>query len=250
MQLRNELHLVGSGNMGFGLSDAYDCHVFLLDGGGELALIDVGAGMGADRILENIVRSGFDPKDVRSVILTHCHADHAGGLARLCDALDHPVVYGSQTTRERLERGDEHAVGLDVAKEAGFYPAEYVLQPHAVDREVGSGDSIDVGSLTLQVIETPGHCDGHLSLLLETEGKRSLFSGDAIFYGGTILLQNIPDCRLDAQIATLRQLRPLEIDALIPSHLAFSMEDGQRHIERANDALDRMLIPNQLVSAW
>ena len=228
MQLRNELHLVGSGNMGFGLSDAYDCHVFLLDGGSELALIDVGAGMGADRILENIVRSGFDPKDVRSVILTHCHADHAGGLARLCDALDHPVVYGSQTTRERLERGDEHAV----------------------DREVGSGDSIDGGSLTLQVIETPGHCDGHLSLLLETEGKRSLFSGDAIFYGGTILLQNIPDCRLDAQIATLRQLRPLEIDALIPSHLAFSMEDGQRHIERANDALDRMLIPNQLVSAW
>ena len=79
---------------------------------------------------------------------------------------------------------------------------------------------------------------------------RTLFSGDAIFFGGNILLQNVPDCRLDAQIDTLRRLRLLQIDALIPSHLSFSLENGQRHIERANDALDHMLIPNQLVNAW
>lgn len=236
--------------MGYGLSDAYDCHVFLIDGGTELALIDVGAGLGADRIIDNIVRSGFDPKNVRSVILTHAHADHAGGLAQLCAALDAPTVYGSPTTRDRLERGDEHAVGLDIAKAAGYYPSDYVLQPHAVDMHVGSGDTIAVGRLALEAIDTPGHCDGHLSFLLAADEKRSLFSGDAIFFGGTILLQNIPDCRLDAQIATLRTLRSLEIDALIPSHLSFSLEDGQRHIERANDALDRMLIPNQLVTAW
>jgi glyoxylase-like metal-dependent hydrolase (beta-lactamase superfamily II) len=236
--------------MGYGLSDAYDCHVFLIDGGTELALIDVGAGLGVERIVENIVRSGFDPKDVRTVILTHCHADHAGGLARFCRALDRPIVVGSTVTRQRLETGDEHAVGLDVAKAAGYYPADYVLEPHALDAEVGAGDRIEIGNLALEVIETPGHCDGHVSLLVETGGKRSLFSGDAIFFGGNILLQNVPDCRLDAQIDTLRRLRSLEIEALIPSHLSFSLEDGQRHIERANDALDRLLIPNQLVNAW
>jgi hydroxyacylglutathione hydrolase len=250
VQLHEGIHLVGSGSMGYGLSDAYDSHVFLIDGGTELALIDVGAGLGTGRIIDNIVRSGFDPKLIRSVILTHGHADHAGGLARLCAALERPVVYGSQTTRERLESGDEHAVGLDVAKAAGFYPPGYVLEPHAVDVPAGSGDRIVVGRLTLEVLETPGHCDGHLSLLVTTAGKRSLFSGDAVFFGGHILLQNIPDCRLDKQIATLRQLRALAIDALLPSHLSFSLEDGQRHIERANDALDRLLIPNQLVSAW
>ena len=250
MQLHESIHLVGSGIMGYGLSDPYDCHVFLIDGGTELALIDVGAGMGVERILENIVRSGFDPKDVRTVILTHCHADHAGGLARLCRALDRPVVVGSPITRVRLESGDEHAVGLDVAKFAGYYPSNYVLEPHAVDVEISGGDRIEVGRLTMEVIDTPGHCDGHVSFLLTTGGKRALFSGDAIFFGGSIFLQNIPDCRLDAQIATLRQLRSLEIGALFPSHLSFSLEDGQRHIERANDALDRLLIPNQLVNAW
>jgi hydroxyacylglutathione hydrolase len=250
VKLYEGIHLVGSGIMGYGLSDAYDCHVFLIDGGTELALIDVGAGMGVERIVENIVQSGFDPMDVRTVILTHCHADHAGGLARFYSALDRPVVVGSPTTRERLERADEHAVGLDVAKTAGYYPVDYVLEPHDFDEEVGAGDRIDVGDLKIEVIETPGHCDGHISLLIETGGKRSLFSGDAIFFGGNILLQNVPDCRLDAQIDTLRRLRSLEIDALIPSHLSFSLENGQRHIERANDALDRLLIPNQLVSAW
>lgn len=250
MQIHDRIHLVGSGIMGFGLSDPYDSHVFLLDGGSELAIMDVGSGMGVPRILENVARAGFDPADVRTVILTHCHVDHAGGIARLRRALDAPVVLGSAITRERIEAGDEVAVGLDVAKVAGYYPDDYVLEPCPVDVVVAGGDTFAVGDLVLEVIETPGHCDGHISFLAEVAGKRTLFSGDAVFFGGNILLQNVPDCRLDAQIATLRRLRPLAVDALIPSHLAFSLEDGQRHIERANDALDRLLIPNNLVTAW
>ena len=102
----------------------------------------------------------------------------------------------------------------------------------------------------MTVIDTPGHADGHVSLLLERDGERTLFSADAVFYGGYILLQNIWDCRLDAVIRTLRRLRDLEVTALIPSHSGYSLSDGQRHIERANDALDSLLIPNQLISAW
>jgi hypothetical protein len=40
------------------------------------------------------------------------------------------------------------------------------------------------------------------------------------------------------------------IDALFPGHFAFSLRDGQRHIERANEVLDQLLIPPQAVSAW
>jgi len=77
-----------------------------------------------------------------------------------------------------------------------------------------------------------------------------LFSGDAVFHGGTILLQNIHDCSLSATVTSLRKLRGLEIDALLPGHLAVSLREGQRHIEKANDTLDRLLIPSQVVSAW
>jgi glyoxylase-like metal-dependent hydrolase (beta-lactamase superfamily II) len=109
---------------------------------------------------------------------------------------------------------------------------------------------VAVGDLSLRVVDTPGHCDGHVSLLLGHDNRRCLFGGDVVFHGGNILLQNLHDCRLDAHIASLRKLRNLAIDVLLPAHLAFDLSDGQRHIERANDALDRLLIPNQLINAW
>jgi len=250
MKIADRIHLVGSGTLGFDLSDPYDCHVFLLDGGEELAVIDTGAGMGAERILANIRADGFDPARVRQIVLTHAHVDHAGGAARLRGLLGGPAVLASAACADWVRTGDEAKVSLDVAKRAGFYPAGYALEPCPVDGELADGDAIRVGDLSLAVLDTPGHCDGHVSLLLEHGGERTLFSADAIFHGGTILLQNIWDCRLETVIRTLRRLRELEVTALIPSHLAYSLADGQRHIERANDALDRLLIPNQLISAW
>jgi hydroxyacylglutathione hydrolase len=250
MKIADGIHLVGSGTFGFDLSDAYDCHVFLIDGGDELAVVDTGAGMGAERILENVRADGFDPARIRQIVLTHAHVDHAGGVARLKGMLDNPAVLASAVCSDWIRNGDEQKVSLDVAKKASFYPADYVLEPCPVDGELADGDAIRIGDLSLTVVDTPGHADGHISLLLERGGERTLFSADAVFYGGYILLQSIWDCRLDAVIRTLRKLRELEVDALIPSHLAYSVADGQRHIEKANDALDRMLIPNQLISAW
>src|SRR5215813_6760850 len=250
MKLSERIHLVGSGAMGFDLTDPLDCHVYLIDGGDELALIDAGAGMGAEAIVENVRAANLDPSRIRHLILTHGHGDHAGGAARLRRLIGGPLVYLSGITAAALRTGDERALSLDVAKQAGIYPAEYRLEPCEVDVELEEGATIDVGDLRLQVLDTPGHCDGHVSLLLEHEGRRLLFAGDVVFFGGKILLQNIHDCRLDEEVRSLRKLRGLEVTALLPGHLAFSMTDGQRHIERANQVLDKLLIPEQTVSAW
>jgi glyoxylase-like metal-dependent hydrolase (beta-lactamase superfamily II) len=206
--------------------------------------------MGAEAIVANVRADGFDPGRIRKLVLTHAHADHGGGAARLRDLTGSPEVLCSRVIAEIVRTADEAGVSLDAAKKAGFYPQDYVLEPCPVDGELADGDTIRIGDLSLTVLDTPGHCDGHVSLLLERGGERTLFSADAVFHGGTILLQNIWDCRLDAVIRTLRRLRELEVTALVPSHLAYSLANGQRHIERANDALDRLLIPNQLISAW
>jgi hypothetical protein len=71
-----------------------------------------------------------------------------------------------------------------------------------------------------------------------------------VFHGGTILLQSVHDCSLEELVSSLRKLRGLGIDVLLPGHLAFSLRNGQRHIEAANEALDRLLIPSQMTSAW
>jgi glyoxylase-like metal-dependent hydrolase (beta-lactamase superfamily II) len=250
VKLTERVHLVGSGSFGFDLSDPYDCHVYLLDGGDELALVDVGAGMGAETILENVERAGFERARIRHLLLTHAHGDHAGGAAWMGSLLDRPAVYLSRDVAAFLREGDERGVSLDVAKQVGIYPPDYRLEPCEVDFELAEDDAVTVGDLTLRVIDTPGHCDGHVSFLLEHDGRRQLFAGDVVFFGGKILLQNIYDCRLDAQIRSLRKLRELSVDALLPGHMTPSLRDGQRHIERANEVLDRLLIPEQLVSAW
>ena len=250
MNVAERIHLVGSGMMGFGLTDPFDCHVYLVDGGDELALVDVGAGMGAQAIVENVRRAGFDPGRIRHLVLTHAHGDHAGGVARMASLLDRPAVYVSEAVAGFVRAGDEHGVSIDVAKQVGIYPPDYRLEPCEVDVELEDGDAVPVGDLTLRALDTPGHSDGHVSFLLEHERRSTLFAGDAVFFGGKILLQAIYDCRLDATVRSLRALRSLAVDALLPGHLTLSLSDGQRHIERANEVLDRLLIPEQMVSAW
>ena len=250
MRLAERVYLVGSGTQGFDLTDPYDCHVYLIDGGGELALIDVGAGMGAAAIIENVKRDGFDPARIRHVILTHGHGDHAGGAARMRSMLGEPSVYASGGIADALRRADEKAISLEAAKLAGIYPMDYRMEPCSIDHELEEGATISVGDVVLSVLDTPGHSDGHVSLLMEDSGRRMLFAGDVIFFGGKVLLQNIHDCRLDALINSLRKLRQLDVTSLLPGHLTLSLKDGQRHIERANQALDRLLIPEGILSAW
>ncbi len=250
MQLAERIHLVGSGSFGFDLTDPYDCNIYLVDGGSELGLVDVGAGMGAAEVVANVRRAGFDTARIRHLLCTHAHADHAGGAARMRALLQKASLSMSREVADLVRTGDEAGTSIDVAKAAGIYPLDYRLEPCPVERELADGDRLAIGDLVVECIETPGHARGHLSFLLEHDGRRSLFGGDVVFHGGTILLQNIHDCSLDAMVASLRRLRGLAIDALFPGHLAFSLRDGQRHIETANQALDRLLIPDQMVSAW
>ena len=149
----------------FGLSDDPDCHIYLVDGGDELALIDCGmaSGNSLERILANVRAEGLDPTKISKIIVTHYHMDHAGGAARFKERLGVDVVAAADAT-PALRTGDERAVALDVAKAAGFYAADYRFEPVEVAHEVRDGDCISVGSLALEVFETPGHCDGHVSL--------------------------------------------------------------------------------------
>ena len=82
MQLTTDIHLVGSGMLGLSLTDEYDCNVYLLDGGTECALVDIGAGHRLQPLLDEIDRDGPDPGRIARILLTHKHADHSGGASR------------------------------------------------------------------------------------------------------------------------------------------------------------------------
>jgi glyoxylase-like metal-dependent hydrolase (beta-lactamase superfamily II) len=247
MKLTERVYLVGSGASGFGLTDRYDCHIYLLDGGDELALMDVGAGMGVADIVANVRADGFDPASIRHIILTHVHGDHGGGTARVCAALGHAAaVYSHADCADFLREGNEEAVSLNVAKEFGIYPPDYVFEPCRVDMELEEGRSLQVGDLELEVVETPGHCTGHTSFVMRHMDRTYFFGGDLVFFGGRILLQNIYDCDLQAYIVSLMKVADLGVDVFLPGHRGLALSQGQRHIDAAVSHLKEGLVPPNL----
>jgi len=249
MRLTPEVYLVGGGpTFAFGLSSDPDCHVYLVDGGEELALIDCGMGDGdsLDRIVENIREEGLDPSRLRHLLLTHYHIDHAGGAAGLQERFD-LITYAAWDAAEALRAGDEGATSLDVAKRAGFYRADYHFRPCRVDRELREGDRVRVGSLELEVYETPGHCNGHLSFLLRGRALAYLFAADAVFHGGRVVLQNIHDCSVTKSAESVAKLAALEFDALLPGHVAIALRDGRKHVEIAHDTFQHLFVPRSFM---
>jgi hydroxyacylglutathione hydrolase len=246
VQLTERLHLVGSGAYGFGLTHASDCHVYLVDGGTEHAIIDAGAGVDEGRLLERLASSGVDRDRVRHVFVTHAHADHAGGAAGLRDALGAGIACDREVATI-LRAGDERGASVDIGKAQGTYAPGYAFRATPVDLELADGERVRVGDVTVEALATPGHSIGHMSFLVRTPGRADLFTGDTLLFGGRIILQNTWDCDLQAHLASLRRLGEHRFDGLFPGHLTFSLTDGQRHVRAALEALDRGAIPPTLL---
>ena len=245
MKLTEEVYLVGSGAAGVGLSHDLDCHVYLLDGGGELALVDAGVGLDVKGILRNIEAEGFRPEDVRYILITHAHGDHVGGAAALREATG-AKVFMSEVEAPFIRDGDEDAMALTMARAAGYYPPDYHIRACPVDRELRHGDEFRVGSLKVRAIHLPGHSKG--SMLYLVDGKRRyLFSGDAVFFGGVISLLNCVGSSLKDFRENIWKLKGLEVDALLPGHLSFCLKGGQKHLDAAVEAFKGLGVPTNLI---
>jgi glyoxylase-like metal-dependent hydrolase (beta-lactamase superfamily II) len=245
MRIVEDVYLVGGGMYGVGISNDLDCNVFLVDGQSEMALIDTGVGEDTSMIIDNIKKEGLDISKVSKLILTHAHLDHSGGTAGLKKSLG-LKVYISEIEAEYLENGDEDAIGLNIAKRTGVYAEHYSLTPVKIDQRLKGGESIKIGKYTTKVIPTPGHSRGSVCLLLEGHTKRVLFSGDTVFTRGELCLLNLPDSSLADYREGLKNLANLSIDTLLPSHIGFTINKGQAHIDMALEALQHMELPGMM----
>lgn len=247
MRLTDDIYLVGGGDNGLNLTHSKDSHVYVIDGGDELCLVDAGFGPAQDQIEANMRADGLDPERITKIVVTHYHADHAGGLAGWKKAYGCEVLSGKDAAGP-IREGDTYWNGLAWAQSFDFYPREYVLEACEVDQELDGGERISVGSLTLEAIHTPGHCRGHFCYLLEGSDRRSLFSGDCVFWGGKIVLQNVPDVSIPDYAESLKKLREFEFDALLPGHLTFSLSNGKRHVIRADEEFRQIGAPRNLLA--
>lgn len=245
MRITKSIALVGSGRSGFMLTDAFDCNIYLLDTGDGLLLIDSGAGRDVATLLAQVQADGFDPTMIRHILLTHGHADHAGGSAELHRRLG-AKVWASAEVGRFVREGDEVAISLAEARAASIYPPDYRFEPCPVDGLAEDLVPLTFGELEITPLATPGHADGHLAFLMQDSERVYLFSGDLLFCGGQVLLQYTHDCSLQRLGASLLRLADLRIDALLPGHFHFCLSDAQTHIDAAVTSLRQLHIPRSI----
>lgn len=246
MRIDPHVYLVGSGQLGFDLTNPFDCNIYLFEAGDSCILFDAGAGMGADQIMEVCRGDGLDLGKINHLFLTHAHTDHGGGTAHLAERLN-LTVYASASTAKIVSSGDEAAVSLPPAKAGGMYPKDYIYRPCPVDRVLAAGEVVEIGPLKIEIIATPGHSHDHHCYLVTTPHKRYLVGGDAIFFGGKVVLQNTYDCSVPDTIASIQRLATLSFDALLAGHLNFSLNRGQRHIEAACAVINQLGCPPSII---
>ena len=246
MKLTQDVYLVGGGDYGFNLTHRLDCHVYVVDGGSELALIDAGFGPGTEEILALMKEDGLDPEGVSTIVVTHYHADHSGGAAAIKRATGARLAVGVEAA-PTIRVADADQIGLNWAKTFGFYPADYEWEPAEVDDEFADGARIKVGELELELIATPGHCMGHYCVRLAGRDRTYLFSSDCVFWGGAIILQNVKDSNVQDYAASCNRIAALEFDALLPGHHLISLKNGRRHSETAAREFNRIGLPRDLL---
>jgi glyoxylase-like metal-dependent hydrolase (beta-lactamase superfamily II) len=166
-----------------------------------------------------IRRLGLDPRDVRWVVMTHLHTDHAGGLEHF---------RGTEILIARTEF--EHASGT-AGKLRGYLPHRWPgwLDPTLVDftpRPYGpfpeSFTLTDAGDVHL--VATRGHTPGHLSVVVEEDGERVVFLAGDTSYTQELMLRGAVDgvCPEPAAAReTLERIRGLAADrptVYLPTH--------------------------------
>jgi len=155
--------------------------VYLLVDGDEVAIIETATSPAANQVLEALRQCGFVPGQVRYIIPTHVHLDHAGGAGVLMQhcteatLLIHPKGAHHMIDPSRLLAGTIQVYGQQRTRE--LY-GEIIPIAASRIRNMEDGEQLRLGGLTLQFMDTPGHASHHFCIHIPQ--LKTLFSGDTL----------------------------------------------------------------------
>ena len=168
----------------------------------QAAVIDPGGDL--EELLAQVDRLGLK---LEQIWLTHAHIDHAGGTGELASRLGLPII--------GPHPGDQFWIDALPEQSARFgFPPALAFTP---SRWLHDGDTVTLGSHTVQVRHCPGHTPGHV-VFYSPELNRA-FVGDVLF-AGSIGRTDFPQGNFDQLIASIKtKLWPLGNETVfIPGH--------------------------------
>lgn len=152
---------------------------FLRISGDEAAFIETNTAFAVPTLLSALAAEGKSPRDVRWIIVTHVHLDHAGGAGVLAAACPNAVVLAHPAAARHLRDPSKLIASARAVYGAEKFAALYgEIAPIPAERvrELGDGESVDFGRSTLRVHHTRGHAKHHF--VVEDEAADCVFTGD------------------------------------------------------------------------
>ncbi|MBO4649382.1 MAG: MBL fold metallo-hydrolase [Lentisphaeria bacterium] len=137
----------------------------IIDTGDGLIMLDSGYQESLYLVIDSMHRCGFDPKDLRYIIHSHGHIDHAAATRALAE------MTGAETF---IGEGDLRMV--DGSRPELTWAPEYKMAfpaPFRPDHLIHDGDQIKLGNVVIDCVATPGHTPGVISFFwnVEDDGK-------------------------------------------------------------------------------
>ena len=205
-------------------------------------LVETGPSTCHDPLLAAVARAGVSPAEVRRVIVTHIHLDHAGGLGAVASAFPGAELFAH-------DKGVRHLVDptrlIESARRAWGAAADPLwgpILPVPGDRlhSLSGGERIPVTGGDLEVVATPGHAQHHLSLF--DSATRSLVVGDSAGVRVAGLWRPRPaipppDLDLDLLFSSLDRMAALDPGRLLYSHFG-PAPDGRTELRRYRETVE------------
>ena len=219
---------------------------YLLEDRGELAFVETNTSAALPRLLAALERSGATPAQVRYVIVTHIHLDHAGGAGALmavcpeATLLAHPRAAPHAVDPARIIAGARKVYGDEVF--AQLYGEVLPVAAERV-RALEDGARVELGGRELSFLHTRGHANHHFCV--HDEQASAVFTGDAfgLLYpalqrGEVLCLASTTPTDFDAEAAHESVDRVIATGAtrIFPTHFG-----EHRELERAAAQLHRQL---------
>jgi len=214
-------------------------NVYLVVDGGQGALIDAGypdeasitprlqylQGIAGPSAGSGFALKGSSPKGqalkLSHIIVTHHHLDHCGGAHALRQATGAAICMHPREARLLSDWRAHVSQHVDTPSEPQTMVERlrtwrWATAQATADCLVEDGDTIQVGGLTIEVILTPGHTLGSISLYLREEGV--LFTGDTVLGLGTVAIFPPPHGDMALYMQSLERLKGYDATLLCPGH--------------------------------
>lgn len=217
--LGDEVYMVDTRMGGYeGITSSY------LIKSGRPCLIETGSALSAPVVIQELAGLGIGPQDLATIVVTHIHLDHAGGVGDLARAFPSATVVvqerGARHLADpaKLVASARRIFGPDMDRLFGD------LQPTAAERIIAIADAghVDLGDgRALETFHNPGHASHHIGLVDSQSGD--LYTGDAagVYVPQTAQVRPAtppPDFDLELTLSSLRKMRHVQPRRLLFSH--------------------------------